>query len=462
MTRQSGLAILGAGLTIALLALSLVLSPGPAAQARSQAQGTPGASVGPLMPLYFFLIRPNPQFALTLNGLRLTETQSTGLAIVLAEEARLLADAQTRKTLNEDIGPIAQASWDKLKASVLTTAQYETLSRWADSQRDFAVQVLRDTVTGSAALATAGPTVATTGTPTVPPAIQNLMATVQAATPTRAAGTAVVGTPGSAGTQPAPPSPTATPPAPTPTATQVLSMATMPANATATSAAARPAGSGPGSLTVVGEGRAQATPNVARLTLGIEVISDTVRLASGEANQRTQAIITKLKGLGVADKDLQTSNYSIFPYREPERPVGPATQGAPTPARPRNQYRVSSTLRVTVRDLNNVSAVIDGAVEAGANTVGGIQFTVEDPTPAQDQARANAFADARRRALQLAQLAGATLGPPTYITEVIGSAPPAARAIAAPAAVAPALAGPPIEAGELNFVTQLQITFELR
>ena len=124
---------------------------------------------------------------------------------------------------------------------------------------------------------------------------------------------------------------------------------------------------------------------------------------------------------------------------------------------------MDATVRVTVRELNPLGQAIDGAIAAGANNVGGIQFTVEDPTPAMDQARADAFNDARRRAQQLAQLAGMTLGPPTYITEVIGSAPPvrADAAFRAAPAAAP-MAAPPVEGGELTYTMQLQITFELR
>lgn len=208
-----------------------------------------------------------------------------------------------------------------------------------------------------------------------------------------------------------------------------------------------------------------ATPNVAYLTLGVEVISDTVRAASNEVNTRQAAIIAKVKGLGVADKDVQTANYSIFPYQPPEPPTGPNVPRA-TGGPPRTQYRVDSSIRVTVRDLSKVGTVIDGAVEAGANTVSGIQFGVDDPTPLQDQARGAAVVDARRRAQEYARAAGVTLGPPMIITEIIGSTPgplpgiaDAARGVGA--APAP-MAAPPVEAGELTFTTRVQITFVMQ
>jgi uncharacterized protein YggE len=198
-----------------------------------------------------------------------------------------------------------------------------------------------------------------------------------------------------------------------------------------------------------------ATPNVAHITLGVEVTADTVKDATTNANTTQAAIIARMKSLNIADKDIQTSNYSIFPVRDDQRPPAPGATPAPT----RTQYRVSESIRVTLRDLNGVGPAIDAAVDAGANSISGIQFTVEDPTPLMDQARAAAVADARRRAQQLAQAAGVTLGPPSIITENIGSVPvPVARAVPAPAAMAAADSAP-IEAGELTFTSQIQITF---
>lgn len=220
---------------------------------------------------------------------------------------------------------------------------------------------------------------------------------------------------------------------------------------------------GPGSITVIGTGRAVATPDIARVTLGVDVTADTVQDATSDANTRQAAIINQLKSLGIADKDIQTTQYNVFPQRlEPERPQPvPSTPGA-TPAPPRTQYRVISTVRVTIRDLKTVGNVVDAAVKAGANTVQSIAFTIDDPTAVIDLARASAVNEARRQALQLAQLNGLTLGAPIVITENIGSSPGLPRFEAsdmARGAAAPAAQAPPIEAGELTYTAQIQMTF---
>ncbi len=490
--------------TLALLAGALVSAPTLAARGGHLAQATAQPDT-PRFPLYFFLLKPNAQFYQVVQGLNLDEKQAMGLARALAEEARLLSVSQARGTISLDVGPIAQATWSRLESEVLTREQYAVLRRWAATQDEFLVGVLRDLAAGSTTLATAA--AVTTGTPTVPPPIRDFLVALltptapappgtptanaagasTSAPPTAAPATATTA-PATATSVPATAAPATVTSAPTTaapaTATSVpatattapTTAATSPTGASAASSATtgtpgagtpavRPATAGASlsSLTVVGQGHAEATPNVAQLSLGVETISDTVRAAANEVNQKAAAINNRLKSLGIAATDIQTAQYSIFPYQPPERPVGPSTAG-PTPARPRQQYRVSTTVRVTVRDLNLVAQAIDGAIDAGATNVGGVQFTLEDPSPAMDQARKLAYDDAVRRARQLAGLAGLTLGPPIYITEIVGSAPPVARtdALRAAAPAAGAAVPPPIEAGQLTYTTQLQVTFELR
>ena len=219
----------------------------------------------------------------------------------------------------------------------------------------------------------------------------------------------------------------------------------------------------PGSITVIGTGRAVATPDVARVTFGVNTTADTVKAATADANTRLAAIVAKLKSLGVSDKDIQTTQYNVYPQTQDERPTPlPANAPAATPKPPKTVYHVSAAVTATLRDLSTVGTTIDAAIEAGANTVGGISFTVDNPAPVMDQARANAVANAKAQAQQLAQLNGVTLGPPTQITEVIGS--PAPQPVARPAAAAAgALAAPPapsIEGGELTYSSQIQITYE--
>jgi uncharacterized protein YggE len=155
--------------------------------------------------------------------------------------------------------------------------------------------------------------------------------------------------------------------------------------------------------------------------------------------------------MGIAEKDIQTSHYSIYYEREPvptprEGPVG-EEQGA---------YRVSSMLQVTVRDVEKAGAVLDAVVEAGANQVYGVTFTVSDRAQWEGQAREKAVADAKARAGELARLTGVELGEVLSVSEVIGGG------TVPMAAFERAVGGGGIAPGELEFSTQVQVTFAIQ
>ena len=112
-------------------------------------------------------------------------------------------------------------------------------------------------------------------------------------------------------------------------------------------------------------------------------------------------------------------NYSIRLDRYPEQlPRAGSSTDEPQP-----MYRVSNMVNVTIRDLDSVGDVLDAVIEAGANDIWGITFAIDDPSEAQDEARAGAIEDALARAGALAELNGVELGPVMSVTEVIGSTP---------------------------------------
>jgi uncharacterized protein YggE len=169
--------------------------------------------------------------------------------------------------------------------------------------------------------------------------------------------------------------------------------------------------------------------------------------------QRAITVVGVGKVSLVPDKDIQTSHYGIYferePYPLPAREGGPALEG-------QGVYHVSNMLEVTVRDVNLAGDVLDGVVEAGANQVYGVTFTVSDDSKWQSEARKNAVADARARAEELAALTGVTLGEVQIVSEVIGGGP-------VPIAYAErAMGGGGIAPGELEMSTQVQVTFAIQ
>ncbi|HNS51415.1 MAG TPA: SIMPL domain-containing protein [Anaerolineae bacterium] len=169
-------------------------------------------------------------------------------------------------------------------------------------------------------------------------------------------------------------------------------------------------------ITVVGQGSARVAPDIAQVSVGVDTVADTVSEAVLESNSRMGAILPALKSLGVADKDIQTQNYSISVEQGSvtQGPEGTATQGKP-------RYRVTNMVNVTIRDLGKVGNVLDAVVEAGANNIWGVSFSVDDTKAALTEARGKAVADAQARARELAGLAGVELGSIVSVSEVVGN-----------------------------------------
>lgn len=170
----------------------------------------------------------------------------------------------------------------------------------------------------------------------------------------------------------------------------------------------------PPSITVSGEAQVSAPPDVAEIDGGVATDGRTAREAS-EANAKAMtAVMAALKTLGVAERDIRTSRISIFPQM---------TQGQGQSAPRIASYRATNHVTVKLRDIAKVAETIDALVAAGANELGGINFTIAEPSKLLDKARADAVADARRKAEIYAQAANVSLGAPLAISED-GAAPP--------------------------------------
>lgn len=211
-------------------------------------------------------------------------------------------------------------------------------------------------------------------------------------------------------------------------------------------------------ITVVGNGTASVTPDIARVTVGVEILAPTVAEAVDQNETTMASVLAALRAAGIADRDIQTTNYNITleRYGEPTpRPVDAATEEGAAQETVTWNYRFSNMVTVTVRDLDAVAEVVDAVVEAGANNIWGVSFTVEDMSAAQANARGEAVEDARARAEALAELSGVTLGPVMSISEVVGQNQP----LYAAAERAMMDAGGSISPGELEIGYQVQVTY---
>jgi uncharacterized protein YggE len=164
-------------------------------------------------------------------------------------------------------------------------------------------------------------------------------------------------------------------------------------------------------ITVIGEGTVSASPDMAQINLGVQVTATTVSAAIQQSRDTMDAVIAQLKAAGIAKKDIQTSDYSIMPQRNPGSNNSNEFTG----------YQVTNMVLVTIRDLSQVGPVLDQAVQAGANNVSNISFGFSDPTKLQLQALDQAMADAQSRADELAKSSGVQRGDVLTISETIAS-----------------------------------------
>lgn len=202
-------------------------------------------------------------------------------------------------------------------------------------------------------------------------------------------------------------------------------------------------------ITVSGEGEAHGRPDVARASFGVEAASPKVGPALETANARMRAVLAAIRSAGVADRDVRTTDFSVYFEAEPAPPGGAS-------APPAGRFHVRNVVEATIRDIARASEVLDAAFAAGANTASGIALAIDDPGPLRDQAREAAVRDARRRAETLARAAGVSVGAVVSISEAGGGGPRpmAARALAM-------TAGPPVEAGELSESVQVEVVYEI-
>lgn len=169
-------------------------------------------------------------------------------------------------------------------------------------------------------------------------------------------------------------------------------------------------------LSMTGHGEVRAAPDTGLIQAGVTTSAPTAAAALAANNSKMAGVVAALKKLGVPDRDIQTSSFSVSPQ---------FTNGDNNTARRLTGYQVGNEIRVRLEDVSRMGTVLDALVTAGANQMNGISFDIAKPEPLLAQARAEAVADARHRAETYARAAGVSLGPIQSISEGgSGAVPP--------------------------------------
>ncbi len=164
-------------------------------------------------------------------------------------------------------------------------------------------------------------------------------------------------------------------------------------------------------ITITGEGESVGVPDIAYIDTGVVTEGKTAGEALTANTKAMNAIFKGLEEAGIEKRDMQTSQFSVYPVYEQ---IEPQTQ----PQMPKiGGYRVQNQLTVKVRNLDALGGILDQVVKLGSNQLSGIRFAIDKPEPLIDEARKKAVADALRKAKLYAGAAGVALGPIQTITE---------------------------------------------
>jgi uncharacterized protein len=204
-------------------------------------------------------------------------------------------------------------------------------------------------------------------------------------------------------------------------------------------------------VSVVGAGVVQAQPDVARITLGVEVFDQSLARAQATAASNMDAVVARLKADGIAENDIHTVSYNVSPQYD--------QQGNQSALR---GYNVQNLAEIRSTNVGGLGSLIDDAVGAGASRIYGISFEASDMESLKNQARDQAMANAQAKAQQLARDSNVTLGKAVSVEEADTGGVNPVRQNAAPGALAAPASTTPIQPGMLQVSTTVNVTYAIQ
>lgn len=202
-------------------------------------------------------------------------------------------------------------------------------------------------------------------------------------------------------------------------------------------------------IAVAGSGKIAVVPDLATVRLGVIIERSTAKAAREAAAESMTRVVAAIRKLGIAEKDIATSNVSLSPvYSYPDNQA-PRIRG----------YQLNNMVTVTVRDLDQLSDVLDDGIAAGATSVDGVSFDVSDRAASEAKAREAAVADAKAKAEALAKGVGVSITGVASISEQVSTPVWYEERAYAPAAAGDAAAETPVLPGTTDVVITVQVAF---
>ncbi len=203
-------------------------------------------------------------------------------------------------------------------------------------------------------------------------------------------------------------------------------------------------------ISVSGKGKVLAAPDIGQVDLSVVSDSATVAAAQKDNTNKMNKIIQGMKDLGIKDDDLKTISYNIYPRYQ-------YTKGVSTII----GYEVSQTLEVKIRNLDQAGDILGKAATLGANQVGSLNFTFDNPDVLKSEARQKAITDAKQKAIDLAKGLGVSLGKITSFAENSSGTPVPLYNQSLGLGGGGAVAAPDIQTGQNEIQVDVTLSYEI-
>lgn len=208
-------------------------------------------------------------------------------------------------------------------------------------------------------------------------------------------------------------------------------------------------------ISVNGSASVSLSPDIAYIYIGVHSENEDASQAVTVNSERTQGVIDALEAAGIAAEDIQTTNFSVYPQQD----YSPSGESLDTIT-----FVVDNSVYVTLRNIDQLGELLNVAVNAGANSISGISFDVEDKSAALSEARGLAIQNAQVQAEELAEAAGLSLGDIQAINSYSNLSPQplygyGAGGYAMEQAVA---AKVPISPGQMTITMEVNVVYEIQ
>lgn len=212
-------------------------------------------------------------------------------------------------------------------------------------------------------------------------------------------------------------------------------------------------GNEPRYITVSGQGKVYVVPDIAVVSFGITKEGIDVSSLSSKTNEQMNKIIADIKDLGVDEKDIQTTQYSLTPRYNYVRESGERILVG---------YEMTQSISVKIRDFAKIGSIFSVATSSEANIVNSLYFTVDDPEKSKQEAREKAVEQAKEKAVNIAKATGLSLGKLTDVSEGYSTYDSTYNKSVGMGGAADAMIAPDIQPGQQEVNMTMTLTYRIR